>query len=83
MGCEDEGLWVDERGKGGLRSEGDGMEWGLCTMLPAWSLKAMPLVFIILIYGLLILLIEKPCVWGQGADMSLRTTWGLTRPVSR
>jgi hypothetical protein len=45
------------------------------TMLPAWSLKVMPLVFIILIYGLLKLLTEKPWVWGQGADMSLRTTW--------
>jgi hypothetical protein len=39
----------------------------------------MPLVFIILIYGLLKLLIEKPWVWGQGADMSLRTTWWVGR----
>lgn len=44
------------------------------TMLPAWSLKAIPLVFIILTYGLLKLRMEKPWVWGQGADMSLSTT---------
>jgi hypothetical protein len=48
---------------------------GVYTMLPTWSLKAMPLVFIILVYGLLKLLMEKPWVWGQGADMSERTTW--------
>jgi hypothetical protein len=47
---------------------------GVHTILPAWSLKAIPLVFIILRYGLLKLRMEKPCVWGQGADMSLRTT---------
>ena len=46
----------------------------LHTMLPAWSLKVMPLVFIILAYGLLKLRMEKPWVWGQGADMSLSTT---------
>lgn len=43
-------------------------------MLPAWSLNATPLVFIILICGLLKLSREKPWVWGQGADMSERTT---------
>ena len=43
-------------------------------MLPAWSLKAIPEVFIILAYGLLKLRMEKPWVWGQGADMSLSTT---------
>ena len=51
-------------------------------MLPAWSLKDMPLVFIILIYGLLKLLTEKPWVWGQGADMSLRTTWWVGKGES-
>jgi hypothetical protein len=42
-------------------------------MLPAWSRKLMPLVFIILLYGLLKVLLPKPVVWGHGADMSLRT----------
>lgn len=41
-------------------------------MLPAWSRKAMPLVFIIL-WGLLRVLFEKPVVWGHGSDMSLIT----------
>lgn len=43
-------------------------------MLPAWSRKLMPLVFIILRYGLLNVLLEKPEVCGQGSDMSLNTT---------
>jgi hypothetical protein len=43
-------------------------------MLPAWSRKLIPLVFIIL-YGLVRLFLEKPAVWIQGADMSLRTTY--------
>lgn len=43
-------------------------------MLPAWSRKLIPLVFIILRYGLLRLLFENPLTWAQGADMSLRTT---------
>lgn len=34
----------------------------------------MPLVFIILSYGLLNVLLEKPEVCSQGADMSLNTT---------
>ena len=50
---------------------------GQRTILPAWSLNMMPLVFIILRYGLLKLLILNPWGWGQGADMSLSTTYFL------
>lgn len=44
------------------------------TMLPAWSRNVIPLVFIILRYGLLNVLLEKPVVCSQGSDMSLNTT---------
>ena len=43
-------------------------------MLPAWSLKFTPLVFIILLKGSLRLLFQNPLVWCQGADISLKTT---------
>lgn len=43
-------------------------------MLPAWSRKAMPLVFIILSKVLLIPVLRKSEGRSQGADMSLRTT---------
>lgn len=43
------------------------------TMLPAWSRKAIPLVFISL-YGLLSVLTLKPLVWGQGSNISLIIT---------
>jgi hypothetical protein len=43
-------------------------------MLPAWSLNVVPLVFIILRYGSLMLRCQNPVVWSQGSHMSLRTT---------
>jgi hypothetical protein len=45
------------------------------TMLPAWSRKPLPLVFIILRYGLLNVFTPKPDVCSQGSDMSLSMIW--------
>lgn len=55
--------------------KGGGEEGPAPTMLPAWSRKATPLVFISLRYGLLNVFILKPMVCSQGSDMSLRTIW--------
>jgi hypothetical protein len=43
-------------------------------MLPAWSRKLLPLVFIILRYGSVKDLFQKPVVCSQGSHMSLNTT---------
>ncbi len=51
-------------------------------MLPAWSRKLLPLVFINLKYGLLNVLMEKPLVWFQGSDISLNTTYSFRGVVS-
>lgn len=64
----------EDRGRGASGEKGMHRGRGSHTMLPAWSRKGMPLVFIILSNVLLIPVLRKSEGRGQGADMSLRTT---------